>query len=240
MTRKTVIAGLYVAAAGLLLAMGAAAHYSNNGEGQPVGSPGTGATVHVLAGGQMMGGQVGQGMMQQNRSVIKSREKVSRLVDELRENQREMEKARIMRKIKPLVKKNGKLLDRLSNEMARVWEIQGPMHGAMDSRMASPKTAQSQGAAPASPSKASNAAQGRLVVEGKHVFQADGCIVCHGNDGMGTAAAPSLIGIGKKFSGQQMAELIRHPATPKMPAFSKSAMSDAKLKAVIAYLQTLR
>lgn len=239
MTRKTVIAGLYVAAAGLLLAMGAAAHYSNNGDEQPVAAPDAGATVRARTSGQMMGRQMGQGMMQQNRNMMEAREKVRRLVYELRENQRAMKKARKMRKIKPLVKKNGELLDRLSNEMPRAWGTQGSMNGAMGSRMATPKTTQGQAAASASRTKKSSTAHTRLVAEGEQVFQADGCIVCHGNGGIGTAAAPSLVNIGKKFSSQQLAELIRHPATARMPTFSKSAMPDAKLKAVIAYLQTL-
>jgi mono/diheme cytochrome c family protein len=235
MTRKMVIAGLYVAAAGLLLAMGAAAHYSNNGENQPVALPGAVATGRAMTVGQM-----GQGMMQQNQNMMDARERMRRLVDELRENQGAMEKARNFRKIKPLLKQNGELLGRLSGEMGRAWGMQGSMKGSMGSRMAPTKTAQSQAAAAASRSKASSAAHTRLVAEGKQVFQAAGCIVCHGNDGIGTAAAPSLINIGKKFSGQQLAELIRHPATPRMPAFSMSAMPDTKLEAVIAYLQTLR
>ncbi len=221
MTRKTLIASTYVTAAGLLLAMGAAAHYFKGGPGHPV-TPQNGSGM-------------GQGMMEQNRNMMESREKMRGLVHELTENQRAMEKARSIRGIRPLLKKNGELLDRLSDEMSRAWGMRGSMHKNTVGRMASSDESRSRAAEESSHSKAHS----RLVAEGREVFRADGCRVCHGNNGTGTAAGPSLIGVGKKYTAEKLAHLIRHPATARMPSFSESALPDAKLKAVIAFLQTL-
>lgn len=230
MTRKTLVASTYVTAAGLLLAMGAAAHYFKGGPGHSATTENTDTTQSG-----MMSGQMGQGMMGQNRSMMEAREKMHGLVRELTENQRAMEKARSIRSIKPLLRKNGELLDRLSDEMSRSWGMQGSMSG----RMASSGNSQSRTATKPSRSAAGGAAHTRLVAEGEEVFRADGCRVCHGSSGKGTAVGPSLIGIGKKYSAEKLARLIRHPATARMPAFSESALPEAKLKAVIAFLQSL-
>lgn len=235
MTRKTLIAGTYVTAAGLLLAMGAAAHYFKGGPGHPAASQSGSKT-----GQGMMSGQMGQGMMAQKRDMTETREKMRHLVDELMVNHRAMEKARSIRRIKPLLKKNGEMLDRLSDEMARSWGMHGEMNRAMGSHMASSgKSRSSRTTTKSSRSSAGSAAHSRLVAEGKEIFRVDGCRVCHGSTGKGTAAGPSLIGVGKKYSAEKLAHLIRHPATARMPSFPESALPEAKLKAVIAFLQTL-
>jgi ubiquinol-cytochrome c reductase cytochrome b subunit len=51
--------------------------------------------------------------------------------------------------------------------------------------------------------------------KGKAIFESQSCNACHGDGGVGTAAAPALVGIGAKFCPEQLAELFRHP-TPKM------------------------
>src|ERR1700726_2632184 len=44
-----------------------------------------------------------------------------------------------------------------------------------------------------------------LAAKGKVIFEAQSCNACHGDGGVGTAAAPTLLGIGSKFSPEQLA-----------------------------------
>ncbi len=50
-----------------------------------------------------------------------------------------------------------------------------------------------------------------LVAEGKSVFMKRACFACHGAAGMGTAAAPSLVGVTGKYGGDQLEALLRNP-----------------------------
>jgi ubiquinol-cytochrome c reductase cytochrome b subunit len=79
------------------------------------------------------------------------------------------------------------------------------------------------------------------VAQGKQVFENQGCHSCHGEGGVGTAIAPKLIGIVQKFGPEQLADLIRHPTeamtSAGMPTFD---MPDAKMRALIAYLNSLQ
>src|SRR6202165_1471996 len=54
-----------------------------------------------------------------------------------------------------------------------------------------------------------------LAAKGRTIFEGQSCNACHGDGGVGTAAAPGLVGIGTKFSPDQLAELFKHP-TAKM------------------------
>jgi ubiquinol-cytochrome c reductase cytochrome b subunit len=80
-----------------------------------------------------------------------------------------------------------------------------------------------------------------LAAKGKTVFEAQSCNACHGDAGVGTAAAPALIGIGKKFSPDQLAELLKHP-TAKMTAGGMPPVDlpPDDLKALIAYVESLK
>jgi len=80
-----------------------------------------------------------------------------------------------------------------------------------------------------------------LAAKGKTIFEAQSCNACHGDGGIGTAAAPALIGVGAKFSPDQLANLLHHP-TAKMTAGGMPAVDlpDPDLKALIAYLQSLK
>jgi ubiquinol-cytochrome c reductase cytochrome b subunit len=80
-----------------------------------------------------------------------------------------------------------------------------------------------------------------VAAKGKTIFEAQSCNACHGDDGIGTAAAPALIGVGAKFSPDQLANLLKHP-TAKMTAGGMPAVDlpDTDLKALIAYLQSLK
>lgn len=94
-------------------------------------------------------------------------------------------------------------------------------------------------------SEGSLAAQNAALVnpdaaKGKEIFEAQSCNACHGDNGIGTAAAPKLVEIGKKYTTPQLEALLRHP-TAKMSAGGMPApdLPDDQLKLLIAYLQSL-
>lgn len=80
-----------------------------------------------------------------------------------------------------------------------------------------------------------------LINAGQKVFQADSCFSCHGQGGAGTAMAPKLIGISKKYSPDQLTHLLQHysPAMIKggMPKFN---FTSEQLKALVSYLESLK
>jgi ubiquinol-cytochrome c reductase cytochrome b subunit len=80
-----------------------------------------------------------------------------------------------------------------------------------------------------------------LAATGKTIFEAQSCNACHGEGGVGTAAAPALIGISAKFSPERLADLLKHPA-PKMTAGGMPPVDlpPDELKALIAYLTSLK
>jgi ubiquinol-cytochrome c reductase cytochrome b subunit len=78
-----------------------------------------------------------------------------------------------------------------------------------------------------------------LAAKGKTIFEAQSCNACHGDGGVGTAAAPALIGT--KLSADQLAELFKHP-TAKMTAGGMPPIDlpPDDLKALIAYVESLK
>lgn len=79
-----------------------------------------------------------------------------------------------------------------------------------------------------------------LVASGKGVFESNGCSGCHGDLGAGTPAAPSLVGITKKFSAAQLIALLHNP-NPKMRAGGMPAadLSASDMSALLTYLGAL-
>ena len=77
--------------------------------------------------------------------------------------------------------------------------------------------------------------------EGKAIFERESCNACHGDNGIGTAAAPKLRGIGSKFDSGRLRELLQSP-TDKMTAggMPPVQLKDDEMKALIAYLQSLK
>jgi ubiquinol-cytochrome c reductase cytochrome b subunit len=77
--------------------------------------------------------------------------------------------------------------------------------------------------------------------KGKAIFESQSCNACHGDGGVGTAAAPALVGIGAKFSPEQLAELFKHP-TAKMTAGGMPPvdLSPDDLKSLIAFVESLK
>ncbi len=80
-----------------------------------------------------------------------------------------------------------------------------------------------------------------LAAKGKTIFAAQSCNACHGDGGVGTAAAPALIGISAKLSKDQVANLLQHP-TAKMTAGGMPAVDlpPDELKALVAYIESLK
>ncbi len=80
-----------------------------------------------------------------------------------------------------------------------------------------------------------------LAAKGKIIFEGQSCDACHGDGGVGTAAAPALVGISQKFSPDGLAELFKHP-TAKMTAGGMPSIDlpPEDLKALIAYLESLK
>ncbi len=77
--------------------------------------------------------------------------------------------------------------------------------------------------------------------KGKEIFESQGCNACHGDNGVGTAAAPKLIGIGAKYDAAKLQALLLHP-TAKMTAGGMPTpdLKDDEMKQLIAYLQSLK
>lgn len=75
--------------------------------------------------------------------------------------------------------------------------------------------------------------------EGKRLFLADGCFLCHGRAGEGGAMngpAPILAKTEMPYEG--FAAQLRHPIND-MPAYSEKIMSDQQIADIYAYVQSL-
>src|SRR5271168_1927730 len=80
-----------------------------------------------------------------------------------------------------------------------------------------------------------------LAAQGKTIFEDHSCNACHGDGGVGTAAAPALVGESAKRSSVELKELFAHP-TAKMTAGGMPAIDlpPDDLKALIAYVESLQ
>jgi ubiquinol-cytochrome c reductase cytochrome b subunit len=77
--------------------------------------------------------------------------------------------------------------------------------------------------------------------KGKEIFEAQSCNACHGDNGVGTAAAPKLVGVGAKYDAAKIAALL-HTPTAQMTAggMPPVELKDSDMKPLIAYLQSLK
>jgi ubiquinol-cytochrome c reductase cytochrome b subunit len=77
--------------------------------------------------------------------------------------------------------------------------------------------------------------------QGKAIFEKESCNACHGDNGVGTAAAPKLIGVGRKYDPSQLEILLRKP-NEKMTAGGMPAveLKGHEMSALVAYLRSLR
>jgi mono/diheme cytochrome c family protein len=80
-----------------------------------------------------------------------------------------------------------------------------------------------------------------LVSKGKEIYTAQSCNACHGDAGVGTAAAPKLTGIGERFSADQLATVLKAP-TPKRVAGGMPPLDVPadQMSALVAYLEALK
>jgi ubiquinol-cytochrome c reductase cytochrome b subunit len=80
-----------------------------------------------------------------------------------------------------------------------------------------------------------------LAAKGKTIFEAQSCNACHGDGGVGTAAGPALIGVGAKFSSDQLTHLLLDP-TAKMKAGGMPTpdLSPDDMKALVDYVTSLK
>ncbi len=79
-----------------------------------------------------------------------------------------------------------------------------------------------------------------LVPYGKHMFTTGGCFGCHGKDGLGTTAAPSLVGITHKFPEQDLIALLHNPSKRMRAGHMPPTDGSTKeLSALVAYLGVL-
>src|SRR2546423_7719649 len=77
--------------------------------------------------------------------------------------------------------------------------------------------------------------------KGKVIFEREACNACHGDNGIGTAAGPKLVGVGSKYDSAKLEALLRNP-TPKMTAGGMPAadLKAEEMKLLLAYLQSLK
>jgi ubiquinol-cytochrome c reductase cytochrome b subunit len=80
-----------------------------------------------------------------------------------------------------------------------------------------------------------------IAAKGKAIFEQQACNACHGDNGMGTAAAPKLIGVGAKYDPEKLESILKQP-TSKMTAggMPPVELRDEDMKALIAYLESLK
>ena len=88
----------------------------------------------------------------------------------------------------------------------------------------------------------------RQIEAGRRIYDSEGCAKCHMIAGRGNRMAP-LDGVGSKLSAEEIRRWLTNTAQmedalPKAPAIKMSTrkydFNDADLKAVVAFLQTLK
>jgi mono/diheme cytochrome c family protein len=80
-----------------------------------------------------------------------------------------------------------------------------------------------------------------LAAAGKKVYESESCDACHGENGVGTAAAPKLTGATAQKPAEELSDLLRHPTAKMIEGEMKPAdVSDEDLKALVAYIKSLK
>jgi mono/diheme cytochrome c family protein len=78
------------------------------------------------------------------------------------------------------------------------------------------------------------------VLKGQALFQAQSCNSCHGEGGVGTAAAGPLTSIGKKYTDPQLIALLQAPNnTMTNGGMTSVVLKPDDLEALAAYLEQL-
>ncbi len=80
-----------------------------------------------------------------------------------------------------------------------------------------------------------------LAAKGKEIFEQQSCNACHGDGGVGSAAAPKLIGVSGKFNSEKLETLLKHPSIAMTEGGMQPVdVKDEELKALIVYLESLK
>ena len=89
----------------------------------------------------------------------------------------------------------------------------------------------------AAPVQATSVPVNPLIAQGRGIFEANGCSGCHGDTGMGTPIAPSLVGVTSRYPSDQLAAVLHNP-TAKMRAGRMPSvdLSAADMSALLNYL----
>ena len=92
--------------------------------------------------------------------------------------------------------------------------------------------------------KPAPAASKALIAEGKTVYMQNGCAACHVIAGQGGKTGPDLSKFGKSHKEADAIVYIREPKKKNpnalMPAYGPDKINDKKLKALCAYLLSLK
>lgn len=92
----------------------------------------------------------------------------------------------------------------------------------------------------ASSATATVASADPLVAKGLAVFQAQSCNSCHGDGGVGTAAAGPLVGVGQKYTAEQLTALLHSPNSAMTNGGMTAVdLNQTDLQALVAYLRQL-
>ena len=79
------------------------------------------------------------------------------------------------------------------------------------------------------------------VLKGQALFQAHSCSSCHGDGGVGTAAAGPLTGVGQKYTDAQLIALLHAPDSKMTNGGMQPVdLKQDDLEALAAYLRQLR
>src|SRR5262249_16760177 len=80
-----------------------------------------------------------------------------------------------------------------------------------------------------------------LAAAGKKVHESESGDACHGENGVGTAAAPKLTGATAQKSAEELSNLLRHPTAKMIEGEMKPVdVPEEDLKALVAYIKSLK
>jgi ubiquinol-cytochrome c reductase cytochrome b subunit len=80
-----------------------------------------------------------------------------------------------------------------------------------------------------------------LIARGKGVYETQSCNACHGDGGIGTAAAPKLVGLSARFPKNQLTNIMKSPTTKMMAGgMAPLTLPSDQMDALVTYLEALQ
>ena len=77
-------------------------------------------------------------------------------------------------------------------------------------------------------------------MKGSALFQANSCNSCHGDNGIGSAAAPALTGVSTKYTEEQLIAILKKPtAAMSNGGMQAVTLKDEDMSALTKYLRQL-